>query len=301
MRHSWFFLLVCFAIPAFAQQSTPRAEVFGGYSYLDADTNNLVPRQGLNGWEVSFSGNVNRWFAVEAAGSGYYKSYLIPVPPCVIDSLLECTLSARVSDYAFVAGPRLNYRPVFIHALFGVDRLTGSLSGLVGVLSPISASQDSFAGAIGGGVEQPIAHHLAIEASVDYAFSRHNIFGGPAVTQNNVRLAGGLVYRFGGLSSHQPSVASEPTRTAWIPVPELGVQVIVIAGTGLEIVQLSSSGPAALSGLHVGDVISSVAGTAVRTPGDLSAAVAQQKTRFKIGFLIHGQWQSETNVIPGSH
>jgi hypothetical protein len=31
-----------------------------------------------------------------------------------------------VHDYSYLAGPRVNFRPVFVHALIGGDHLTGS-------------------------------------------------------------------------------------------------------------------------------------------------------------------------------
>ena len=42
MHHVWVFLLFCFAVSAFAQQDNPRAEVFGGYSYLHIDTQGVT-------------------------------------------------------------------------------------------------------------------------------------------------------------------------------------------------------------------------------------------------------------------
>ncbi len=110
---------------AAGQESFPRAEVFGGYSYLNFDTNGLSSRQSANGWEASVSGNFNKWFAAEADVSGHYKKIG----------------AVSVSDYAYLAGPRINLRPIFIHALIGGDHLTASALGL-------SASQDGLAGAL---------------------------------------------------------------------------------------------------------------------------------------------------------
>jgi hypothetical protein len=55
-------------------QDVPRAEVFGGYSYLNIDTNGLSSRQSANGWEAAISGNFNNWFGVEGDVAGYYKT-----------------------------------------------------------------------------------------------------------------------------------------------------------------------------------------------------------------------------------
>jgi len=121
-----------------------RGEIFAGYSYLNIDTNGLTSRQSLNGWEAAFTGNANKWVGVEGDVSGYYKTYL----------------GVKVTDYAFAGGPRINFGPAFVHTLFGMDSLTGSALGL-------SASQNSFAGVLGGGVEYPTTKRLALRVSVD--------------------------------------------------------------------------------------------------------------------------------------
>jgi hypothetical protein len=43
-------------------QELPKVEVFGGYSYVNIDANNLAKRQNANGFEASVSGNLSRWF-----------------------------------------------------------------------------------------------------------------------------------------------------------------------------------------------------------------------------------------------
>jgi hypothetical protein len=143
-------------------QEVPKVEVFGGYSYLNADTNNQASpsRQSANGWEASVSGNFNRWFALEGDFSGYYKSG-IDVP-----ALGGGT--ASLDDFGFGAGPRVNVHPVFFHALAGVSHFTGSASGF-------SRSQNSFAGAFGGGVQWKLGPRWAVRASADYLLTRHNI------------------------------------------------------------------------------------------------------------------------------
>ncbi len=63
------FCLFAFGTAAFAQDY-PRAEVFGGYSFANIDTNGLTSRQNLNGWEADVSGNFNKWYAAEFDVSG---------------------------------------------------------------------------------------------------------------------------------------------------------------------------------------------------------------------------------------
>jgi Outer membrane protein beta-barrel domain/PDZ domain len=305
MRHVCVLMLACFAIPVLAQQETPRGEAFIGYSYLNADTNGLTTRQGFNGWEAAGSANSDRWFALEADGAGYYKRYSIPLTGVVNPLSGPVTLTASVTDYSFLGGPRFNYKPVFIHALFGVDRLTGSAFGF-------SASQNSFAGVIGGGIEEPIARHLAVRASADYAFTRHNIFGGPAVTQNNFRVAVGVVLTFGHTgetvaappTQHQHPMTGLPGRGTGMQIASLGLFVVPLAeNTGARITDVATNGAAALAGLHPDDLINSVNGTQVKTPVELAAALSgiAPGSSVRLGYMIRGQWQSETTVIIGGH
>jgi hypothetical protein len=168
------------AIEGNAIQRVLQANVFIGYAYLNVDTNGLSSRQSLNGWETSIAIG-NKWIAGEGDFGGYYKG-----------NVLGTGVAAH--DYSFLGGPRVNLGRAFFHALVGGDQLTGSALGL-------SRSQTGFAAAFGGGVQsKAFGGHWAIRASADYVLSRHNIFGGPAFTQNNFRVGGGIVYVFGPFS-----------------------------------------------------------------------------------------------------
>jgi Outer membrane protein beta-barrel domain len=169
-------------------QEIPRVEVFGGYSYVNATTVGILNnRQSANGWEASVSGNFSKHFAVEGDVSAYYQTYL------VTDFQLTSfpSLSVRFHDYSYMVGPRVNFRPVFVHALFGGDHLGGSFAGG-------SVSDNGFAAAFGGGVQWPFSSHWAIRGSGDYLRMRHGFFGQPSLRQNNFRAAAGIVYSFGG-------------------------------------------------------------------------------------------------------
>jgi hypothetical protein len=192
-------------------QDIPRAEVFGGYSYLNADTNNLAKpsRQSANGWDVSAAGNLNRWFAVEGDFSGYYKTYPVDTAAFGFDLGI---INLKVHDYGFVGGPRFNFRPLFFHALVGVDHLTGSVN--IPSVGSGSASQDGFAGIFGGGIEWKVSSRWGIRGSADYVLTRHNILNlipgvsGSVLTQNNFRASAGVVFFLGGIAertSHEKS------------------------------------------------------------------------------------------------
>lgn len=152
--------------------ATPRssADIFGGYSYLNADFG-LGVRQSFNGWEAStsFTGP-NPHFAAEFDVSGYYASGIFGS-------------GLNLGDYGLLAGPRVNFGPAFVHGLFGANFL--------GAGAAVSNAQVSFATVIGGGVQTKAHNHLGVRVSVDYVMTRY--FG---ATQNSVRITPGIVYTF---------------------------------------------------------------------------------------------------------
>ena len=174
------------------EPTIPAAEVFVGYSYLNFDTNGLTnSRRSANGWEASVSGNLNQWFALELAVSGYYKNYNYYTGNA--SGLPSFITVSYYRDYSYLAGPRLNYGPVFVHALFGGDRLSGSALGT-------PAAQTGFAGALGGGIQWPLNDLCAFRVGADYTFSNHNFLSGSSVTNNNFRASVGIVFNLGNKS-----------------------------------------------------------------------------------------------------
>ena len=262
------------SISAFSQES--KADLFGGYSYLNIDTNGLTSRQSANGWEASVSGNLNPWFAAEADVNGYYKN-----------QILGFAISVR--DYSFAAGPRFNFRPFFVHALIGADRLSGSASG-------ISAAQESFTGVLGGGIQWKVHGPLSVRASADYAFTNHNIFGGPAYAQNNVRASAGLVYSFGlGRETQQSPSAKE----SGMLIPALGLRAVTAESGGAKIVALDPNGTAALAGLGVGDIIDGIDGRPIRTAMEMAIELSNRPSgaMIEVGFMIQGEWHSKARIL----
>jgi hypothetical protein len=287
--------ILCIVVSGLAvAQDYPKAEVYGGYSYVNIDTNKLTSRQSANGWEVSGSGNFTKWLAVEADVSGYYKTYTAN-----LQSLGLGIVDVKVTDYSYAAGPRINFRPLFIHALVGGDHLTGSALGF-------SKSQDGLAGAFGGGIEWSVSNHLAVRSSVDYVFTRHNIFGGSSYTQNNVRVGAGLVYVFGGRgqAGERPSrtgSSRQPARSSrsGMPIPALGLVATALDTGGAEISEVAPGSIAEQAGLRVRDVINAIDGKAVRTPMELQAELSSRApgTKIRLGLLVRGYYQSEAVVI----
>src|SRR5260370_9870155 len=140
MRHMLcvFFCLLCLPVAA---QEFPKAEIFGGYSFMSVGNKDLSSRQSLNGWEASASGNLTKLFAIEGDVSGHYKTVTVS------------GVSATISDYTYAGGPRINFKPVFAHVLVGGDRVSASAFGF-------TASHDGISVAAGGGIEYPFSPHL---------------------------------------------------------------------------------------------------------------------------------------------
>ncbi len=274
---------------SFGMGQESRAEVYGGYQYLNIDTNGLSPRQGANGWEASVSSNFNKWFAVEGDVSGAYKSYSVD-----LSALNLGTLTVKVSDYAYAGGPRLNLKPAFVHALFGGDHLAASAQGY-------SVSQDGLVGLVGGGIQWKVSGPWSIRGSADYVFTRHNIFGGSPVTQNNFRAGAGVVYSFGARSEKlekQDVPETTNLKATVVKIDLLGLAVVERRGGGAQIIDEIPNGPASSVGLQRGDVINAVDGHPIRTPKDIAAAMSGRKAgeTVRLGYLIRGGWQTETTI-----
>jgi opacity protein-like surface antigen len=176
-------------LPA-AAQDTPAGDVFVGYQYA-----HLIPGEGVsgfnvNGWNASASFNTNRWFGLVADFSGGYNgSAKITVPgfPTVV---------ADVKIHTFLFGPRVTARhdgPVepYAHVLVGAARVNGSIAGS-------GDSQSSFAMAVGGGADLKAGKSVAIRLlQADYLLTRFDGASGSRISQHNVRLSTGVVFRWG--------------------------------------------------------------------------------------------------------
>lgn len=271
-----FALLLLMFAPLIRAQETPKVDVFAGYSYVNVDTNGLTSRLNANGWDASVSGNLNHWFAVEGDFGGYYWTYQ----------------SVDFHDYSFLGGPRVNFGPAFVHALIGADH--GSALGF---------SQDSFAGAFGGGVQIPVAPRWAVRASADYALTRHNIFKLidptlPNYTQNNFRVSAGIVFSFGGTHETSARISGTPKRA-----PSGTEQASLFGVTGYDrgdgflVSALSDFSPAAAAGIRPGDVIMTIDAQPVHSARDIESAIATSQTRtVRVMYFKSGVLQTEVNV-----
>lgn len=162
--------LLLISVPAMAQ-STPKAEVFGGYS--------IVPDAGLeqtlHGWNGSVSGSINDWLGIKADFSGHYTT----------------GSGVEVKLYTFTFGPQLSYRKhdkfaAFFHALFGGGWASAGFQD-------VEYSNTAFVMNVGGGLDWTVQKNCAVRViQLDLLVSRF----GPAASFNS-RISAGIVFRLG--------------------------------------------------------------------------------------------------------
>lgn len=198
MHRNYIIAFVIFlAVTAAYAQVPTSGNIYGGFSYVNAD---LIAgsRSNLNGWNGSLEGKVFPFVGMVADFSGDYGSRTVEVPSgstvCPVGVILPClpmgTSSINVSlhQHNFLFGPRVSFsvgkvRP-FAHALFGASHLTESESGT-------SSSANSFAYALGGGVDYRLMHFIGWRIQADMLQTRFF-----STTQSDFRLSTGLVFRF---------------------------------------------------------------------------------------------------------
>jgi hypothetical protein len=84
-----------------AQNNT--AEVFGGYTYSNANPVTPLPRTGMSGWNVGASGYATSQFAVGFEMSGLFGSLGAPSGSGVSGTALN------VKEYSYVVGPQVRF------------------------------------------------------------------------------------------------------------------------------------------------------------------------------------------------
>lgn len=168
---------------AAAAQETPKADVFLGYSYgrirpQSAGTSNF----NINGGTGSIAWNLNDSFGIVADLAGYRVGKINGLDP---DS----------TAFTYLFGPRFSFRrskkvTPFAQFLIGGARVSENLV-------PFSASQNSLAMTVGGGVDANLSRHLALRiGQVEYFLTRFPEIGIDRQTQNNLRFSTGIVFRF---------------------------------------------------------------------------------------------------------
>jgi opacity protein-like surface antigen len=172
-----------------ANAQVPSGNVFFGYSYYNTDLSSVssIGRASLNGWEASVEGKVIPFLGIVGDFDSHYgsQSFAAACPPGVVPGTCGA-FSANVTEDNFLVGPRVSmsvekFRP-FAEALFGGAHV--SVNNDVG-------SDNSFATAIGGGLDYKIIRPIALRVEGDYVHT--HLFD---MSQNNIRISTGIVLRF---------------------------------------------------------------------------------------------------------
>jgi opacity protein-like surface antigen len=207
-------------VPAAAQSEW---QVFGGFSYVRAETSPVLQPLGLQhinayGWDSAVSQYPWRWLGATFDVSGAYRNPPLTIPANYVAPGVPATDTTlnnvfHTSAYTLMFGPSFAYRrnpniQPFAHVLFGGVRAQASLTGKGELLTGMTASSSewAFVYALGGGVDIKMTKLVAVRGQVDWirsSFSNLDID-----RQNNIRVYVGLVFRFGGVNNESASLRS---------------------------------------------------------------------------------------------
>ena len=193
-------LIALFSISVLAQE-IPRAEVFGGYSFIRPGS--LLDRsQVRHGWNASLTIPVRKWLGITSDFDGFYKEYPERsfADPFSNVMLME---KAKTSFHSFLVGPQFSWRrhpriTPFGQLLIGVGynssskETRGPVPPLIESPSVSKISDTGLAIAAGGGMDLKLNEKVSFRLfQADYL--NDQTFG----ASNNFRFATGIVFRFG--------------------------------------------------------------------------------------------------------
>jgi outer membrane immunogenic protein len=176
-------LVIGFALPAKAQDVTPRFEAYAGYDYMrDNATNDITrvpPSQSVNGnggsGQLEF--NATSWLGVVGDLGGY---------------AVARNGFATTHQISYLFGPRVNFRrgrvAPFAQVLLGAIWASDAI---------VLGSKTAFAMTAGGGIEVTLSRHFAVRP-VQAEYFLTTFPDGANDRQNNFRYSAGIVFRFGG-------------------------------------------------------------------------------------------------------
>jgi outer membrane protein OmpA-like peptidoglycan-associated protein len=241
MKKHWVGLacLILFAVQM-AAQDVPKAEVYGGYTYLRFNASAPTNAFSANGGQGSFQYNFKKWIGFVAELGGVHNGSLtIGTSP---------TLHPDQTAFTYLFGPRVSINkggvvsPFFevfgggFHnsrsfnlptSLFpsGPPSIPGVTVTPNGTLTKFASTQNAAALAVGGGIDIRLSHHIAIRPiELDYVptnFSPFNVAGlgsrNNATWQQNLRYSAGVDFRFGGAPPIPPKATCAATPAEVLP------------------------------------------------------------------------------------
>ena len=207
----WLALATFFAAAAFAQDA-PKVEVAADYSYFREPQGGFVPSSSLNGGGVSAAYYFFKHVGLKAEFQDYGSySQVVSVPANTqgCNSQSDCQLPVSGTVYTFTIGPVIRFRikrfEPFTEIMFGgahnniYSNIFNSCTnqGECINLSKLP-NHNAFDFVIGGGLDIPFRRHVSFRIpQVDYVrtgFGNSTVIGNS--TQSNLRVQGGIVFRF---------------------------------------------------------------------------------------------------------
>ena len=166
-------------------QLLPSGNVYGGVGY--ADNVDVINRLMFRGWEASGEVKLYRWISVAGDVDTNYGSQGFPICQTFPNTGYACsTFSADFIERNFLVGPRVSFhikgfRP-FAEVLVGGAHVNAGV---------YQGTDNSFAAAVGGGVDAKLTRRFSWRLQGDYL--RTQFFGS---RQDDGRIATGPVFRF---------------------------------------------------------------------------------------------------------
>jgi outer membrane immunogenic protein len=182
------FAIMAAALVATAQQEYPKAEAAIMYQYLRTSTTGFPEQFNMNGGVGSVTFNFAKHVGIEAEFGGSYTGNVRG-------------FDVTVNEFHYLFGPKFTSHgekvSVYGHALFGGARLGGTITECVGEeCINTGGSNNSMAMVVGGGVDFNVNKRFSVRpAQLDYFMTRFDV-GGASNTQNNLRYAAGVVFKF---------------------------------------------------------------------------------------------------------
>jgi len=329
-------LVAVFVSGIASAQNLPPIDVFGGYSYLgyDVPLSTVTPSVDLkmNGWDASASVNLFRHFGAEADFSGHFVSDCGGVAnvSCTNFSYMfgpRYTIGDRSSKITGFVHGLIGQDRVTVLQLCGTSVCNTTVNDTsaafaigggadfwiyrhIGLqLGPIDLIHTShFTNSTDNGDSQN-----TLRASVGVAFRFGGDFPQAEPKPPKEKKPPSESHRSwtrpwhktqttpteGEPTEGQPTPAGKPGAPApshGLAVNRLGVTVVPQEFDGAKIVQIQPGSVAEMASLHVGDMITSVDGKAVRTPMELAAELLDKTGKVRIG-ILRGKFSTETVII----
>lgn len=202
-------VIACASVAAAQSGDYKKFEFFGGFSHNRVDTgigdNNpslrdiIDEREGFNGFEVSATGNLSRYFGLKADFSGHFKSQTFP-----FGNLSGASVDVDSRLFNFLGGVQLKdnasestFKP-FAHALVGAahsrNRVEFNQVACIAIVpspcAPFTESETGFAGAFGGGIDIRASDKVDVRV-IQFDYNPTRLFDS---TQHNFRIGVGIVF-----------------------------------------------------------------------------------------------------------